>query len=63
MRRLLALLGIVSAISGYQVNIGKVQEVFSSTEYSFAQKEAAANEAANAFEDIYQRILNDDEMF
>jgi hypothetical protein len=63
MRRLLVLLGIVGSISGYVVNMSDVQEIFSSTEYSYEAKEIAANEVADAFEDIYERILNNDEMF
>jgi len=63
MKRLLVLLGIVGSISGYAVNMNDVQEIFSSAEYSYEAKEIAANEVADAFEDIYERILNNDEMF
>ncbi len=63
MKRLLALLGIVGAVSGYTVNMDEVKEIFSSTEYSYEAKEVAANEVADAFEDIYVRMLNGDEMF
>ena len=63
MKRLLVLLGIVGSISGYAVNMNDVQEIFSSVEYSYEAKEIAANEVADAFEDIYERILNNDEMF
>jgi hypothetical protein len=63
MKRLLVLLGIVGAISGYSVNVNDVQEIFSSTEYSYEAKETAANEVADAFEDIYERFVNGDEMF
>lgn len=63
MKRLLVLLGIVGSISGYAINMNDVQEIFSNTEYSYEAKEVVANEVANAFEDIYERILNNDEMF
>lgn len=63
MKKLLLLAGLLSTLTGYAINTDKIKDIFTSDEFTYAQKAEAINYMTEELENAYQQIINDDIRF
>lgn len=63
MKKLLVLIGILSSLTGFSINVDKVQDILLDNDLTYAQRAEVINYMTDELEDVYHQIITDDIRF